>query len=776
MADGSIKIKTRIDNTESQKDLNELEKMCDRTAKNVEKTKAKVTVSTETDDGVSSKKKSKWLSVTNDSSLKKAQARLKAIREEIKKIEAETNKDLKFAVTDDQTANLLELESRLTKELNAEYDHLIQQVGKYEQAKQKAVNEKLGEKQAKETFKGASAELSTEASSTAFLSKIQTQEQYNAALTTTKARMTEIEASARRIATEKGVDVNSLLMANGEYKKLENRLKILTAHQKSFKASTTSAFSSASKMADKFGAAIKRGIKNMARYTLAMFGVRGAMTAIRQVANSYIADNEALSNSIEGIKGAFGEMLGPTIERVVNLIKIAMSYVFAFIKALTGVDYVARYNAKALDKQTTATKELAKAQRQSAGFDEQNKLSDPSSSSSGSVGSVGTLELPTISDDALQKIQKFVEMLQIAKSWIEDNKEELLAMAGAVALAFAIGGIVNWAKQFPNIFALLSTLKTKLATFTGFALLAAGIFLVVDGIKDMIENGPNWQNILTILAGAIMVVVGAILIFNASLLASPVTWIVIGIMALIAAIALCVVYWDEIKAAFQRFWDKVKEGLEKIKEKFAEAWDKIKEKWNGVKQFFSNIWQGIKDTFANVKTWFKDKFTQAWESIKNVFSKVGSFFGNIWTTIKEKFTSIGSSIGNAIGDAFKTVVNSILNFAENTINKFIKAINGAIGLINKIPGVNIPTLNTLTIPKLAKGGIVNNIGKGVPLIAGEAGKEAILPLENNTEWMDVLVDKINGGNTTIPIYLDGKMIAKYIIDLQKRKAFATNGG
>ena len=115
MADGSIKIKTKLDNTEAQKDLNELEKSCERTAKNIEKTKAKVSVTTETDDGVSAKTKSKWLSVGNDSSLKKAQARLQAIRDELKQIEAETDKDLQFAVTDDQTAKLLELESRLTK-------------------------------------------------------------------------------------------------------------------------------------------------------------------------------------------------------------------------------------------------------------------------------------------------------------------------------------------------------------------------------------------------------------------------------------------------------------------------------------------------------------------------------------------------------------------------------------------------------------------------------------------------------------------------------------
>ena len=78
------------------------------------------------------------------------------------------------------------------------------------------------------------------------------------------------------------------------------------------------------------------------------------------------------------------------------------------------------------------------------------------------------------------------------------------------------------------------------------------------------------------------------------------------------------------------------------------------------------------------------------------------------------------------------------------------------------------------IPKLAVGGIVNRPGKGVPAIIGEAGAEAVLPLENNTEWMDVLAEKI-GGNVTIPIYLGGKKIAEYVVDLQKKQAFAKNG-
>ena len=93
---------------------------------------------------------------------------------------------------------------------------------------------------------------------------------------------------------------------------------------------------------------------------------------------------------------------------------------------------------------------------------------------------------------------------------------------------------------------------------------------------------------------------------------------------------------------------------------------------------------------------------------------------------------------------------------------------------NNLWGYN--PLSVPKIPKLALGGIVNRPGRGVPAIIGEAGAEAVLPLENHTEWMDVLADKISGGNVTIPIYLDGKKMYTYIVDVGKRKAFAMNGG
>ena len=162
-----------------------------------------------------------------------------------------------------------------------------------------------------------------------------------------------------------------------------------------------------------------------------------------------------------------------------------------------------------------------------------------------------------------------------------------------------------------------------------------------------------------------------------------------------------------------------------------------------IKGFFSGLWLSVTTIFSNVVSFFSEKFSAAVEAIKSVFGTVVGFFQGIWDNIKEMFTKIGTTIGNGIADAFATVVNAVIGFAENTINGFIRAINTAIGLINEIPGVEISTISELSIPRLAKGGIVDK-----PTIAeiGENGREAVVPLENNTEWLKSLAKYIPNGN------------------------------
>lgn len=164
-----------------------------------------------------------------------------------------------------------------------------------------------------------------------------------------------------------------------------------------------------------------------------------------------------------------------------------------------------------------------------------------------------------------------------------------------------------------------------------------------------------------------------------------------------------------------------------------------------IANFFKGLWDGIVAIFSGVVSFFKGVFTGAWEGIKAIFSGVSGFFKGVWNSIVSIFTNVGTAVSNAVGGTFKSVVNTILGFAENTINGFIRSINGAVGMINKIPGVNISTISELKIPRLAKGGVVSAGSGGTIAQIGE-GKydEAVVPLGNSPQFRSMKEEIVTG--------------------------------
>lgn len=229
-----------------------------------------------------------------------------------------------------------------------------------------------------------------------------------------------------------------------------------------------------------------------------------------------------------------------------------------------------------------------------------------------------------------------------------------------------------------------------------------------------------------------------------------------GIWEVICGIALAA--WETIKYPFEQageffsgVWNKIKEIFSGVKEwfseKFTAAWTGIKSAWSGAKNWFGDVWEGIKKPFKDVAGWFKEKFTAAWTAVKNVFSSGGKIFDGI----KEGILS-----------GLKTVINKIIDGINKVIAVPFKGINSA---LSKIKGVEIlgykpfdwvKTFTIPQIPKLARGGIVDH---ATLAMIGERGKEAVVPLENNTEWIDKLAAKLASvGNTPskIVLMLDGK--------------------
>ena len=202
--------------------------------------------------------------------------------------------------------------------------------------------------------------------------------------------------------------------------------------------------------------------------------------------------------------------------------------------------------------------------------------------------------------------------------------------------------------------------------------------------------------------------------------------------------------WGNVAGWFNEKWVNVRKGVNdldvSISKWFSEAWENVKKAWGNVTGWFNEKWEGIKRVFWEVKDYFEEKFSDAWKAIKNVFSDWGQFFSDLWGKIKRTFSNLGTKIGNAVGNAVKSGINYVIDLLEDRINSAIRLINGAISLINMIPGVDIDKVNYLRFPRLAKGGVLDNGARTV--IAGEDGAEAIVPLEKNTKWISLVANQL----------------------------------
>lgn len=220
----------------------------------------------------------------------------------------------------------------------------------------------------------------------------------------------------------------------------------------------------------------------------------------------------------------------------------------------------------------------------------------------------------------------------------------------------------------------------------------------VDNILPKIINAIDWiannTGLIKGIAIAIGVVSAALGVMNAVLavqnaifMASPVTWIVLGIVAAIAAviaiIVICIKHWDKIKAA----------ALSAVE-------------------------------------WIVNAWNNAIEWIGNAASSIASFFSDTWSKIRTG----ASDLVSGIKEFFKNGFESLVGIIKQPINAVIGIINGAIDGINAI-GFDIPdwvpliggkkfALNIPKIPMLATGGFTTG-----PSIAGEAGTEAVISFD-----------------------------------------------
>ena len=169
----------------------------------------------------------------------------------------------------------------------------------------------------------------------------------------------------------------------------------------------------------------------------------------------------------------------------------------------------------------------------------------------------------------------------------------------------------------------------------------------------------------------------------------------------------------------------------------------------GFRNFFINSWNAIVNFASAVPGEIIKFFNSIPDKVKSVVEKIIGFF-----------SGIGKKIGDFIADGFKSIINGALGLVEGFLNSPIKLINGALDLINKIPGVNISKITEIKLPRMAEGGILggNSYSGDKQLFAGNTGEMIINRRDQSALWNAIKSGQFGSDSSTTVNFADGAII------------------
>lgn len=198
-----------------------------------------------------------------------------------------------------------------------------------------------------------------------------------------------------------------------------------------------------------------------------------------------------------------------------------------------------------------------------------------------------------------------------------------------------------------------------------------------------------------------------------------------------------------------------------------------------------NTDKAITTPLSNIKTQITTTFREAGSDASNSIKGMGETmnaslkgvvdaskghlegYNDLWSQLKGNIKGVSNTViegsekmGNGVTDAFNSILDNLNNFKITTPDGYKFDYN-----LKKLPKISIP--------RLATGGIATS---PTTALIGEAGKEAVLPLENNTEWMNVLAERINGeGNDEVALLREQndllRQIASKNVTISSREIF-----
>ena len=544
----------------------------------------------------------------------------------------------------------------------------------------------------------------------------------------------DIERLENRLRKLQSQGQNTGKEISSAFDKIKAKIKSAGTHIASLGSKFKATLSSSKGLGKSFTSTFNNGIKSIKRFAMGLLSVRTAVSMVSKAMQSYLSYDTQLSNSIQNCWNVLGSLLAPILEFVISLFSKAVSYVNAFVEALTGINLVARANKKALDSQAKSTKKLSDTQ---SSLDEFHTVStDTGSGNDNKPITVEPVDMDKLDFlfDWIDKAKKLLATLfdPIKEAW--DNKGKAFidslknAFEGIKSLGIAVFSSIfevwtngtgqkiveNILEMWTNVFNIVGALSQALANAwnnagNGTAIIQAiaDIFIGIQDIVNSIANSllnwvmsDNFQSALNVVLGILADLFGyaqEIMAWVVTMYETYLAPVVDKVLDCISRIIIAIgSVWEFLKPIIDTIIDVIMNVLEPVIDGlcgiiggiidalsgvmdfitgvFTGDWSKA---WEGLKTFLGGIIDAVASLFTGLFNTIGAIFKGAWDIIVSIWSVVSTWFNNaVIKPLANLFNGIWNTMKNGAQNAWNGIKNIFSSVATFFKNIFSNAWNG----------------------------------------------------------------------------------------------------
>lgn len=560
----------------------------------------------------------------------------------------------------------------------------------------------------------------------------------------------DIERLENRLRKLQSQGQNTGKEISSAFDKIKAKIKSAGTHLAGLGGKFKNALSGSKNLGKTFTSTFNNGIKSIKRFAMGLLSVRTAVSMVSKAMQSYLSYDTQLSNSIQNCWNVLGSLLAPILEFVISLFSKAVSYVNAFVEALTGINLVARANKKALDSQAKSTKKLSDTQ---SSLDEFHTVStDTGSGNDNKPITVEPVDMDKLDFlfDWIDKAKKLLATLfdPIKEAW--DNKGKAFidslknAFEGIKSLGIAVFSSIfevwtngtgqkiveNILEMWTNVFNIVGALSQALANAwnnagNGTAIIQAiaDIFIGIQDIVKSIANSllnwvmsDNFQSALNVVLGILADLFGyaqEIMAWVVTMYETYLAPVVDKVLDCISRIIIAIgSVWEFLKPIIDTIIDVIMNVLEPVIDGLCGIIGGIIDALSGVMDFitgvfntigaiFKGAWDIIVSIWSVVSTWFNNAvikplanlFNGIWNTMKNGAQNAWNGIKNIFSSVATFFKNIFSNAWNGVKNIFSSGGRIFSGIKDGIFNAFRSVVNTLIAGINKVVSIPFNAIN-----------------------------------------------------------------------------------